>query len=692
MLSVNGSPLAGKSVAFTLGGTPVGEGITNASGLAELPGVSLDGFDAGMQANAVAASFAGDAGFFAIDSMADLVIQRAGTTTSIVCEAEPLVFSGSPQTPCTASATGAGGLDASLAVTYSNNVNAGTATASASYAETANHTGSSDSATFTIGRASQTIQFDVLPDRLDGDPDFGVTAQASTGLPVTFSASGNCTVAGQAVHLAGAGSCTVTASQAGDDNYEDAPDVPRMFAVKADTDHDGIADEDDEDDDGDGIADAIDRNRTTGADESRLYSNDYRLDAYTFGTIVDRAVWFVELTQDVTGRLRATVESLGSIGSPMISACAGLSKQIRFDFNVSGESALWHCGPTGTVFVTNVGTQPVRIYKDYYAGSGVWRVVTTIAPGDEGSAGSPIRAAQSNGSPITVRIADDQGVERGGFAIDPGEEVDVEVLTNASGNAQVAVIVLSGTVDVTVFGQTQTMTAGGGAKTFSPDAAPPVIGAAPDLVVEATSAAGAVVTFNLPSVTDDVDPAPVVTVSPGPGTAFPMGATVVTVTATDAAGHLATSTFTITVVDTTPPALSVPADLMLTCSGVAVDGSGCAAGDDPALAAWLGSGVCDRPGGLRSRGDARRAGAVAGRCHDRDLQRHGQCRQHRAGVGTRAGGLRVRRLRAAAAQRRHRLDSAGPAGTNDPGQVQLDLLRRNGGDGGRRDDRGLQGP
>ncbi|MBI4485807.1 MAG: Ig-like domain repeat protein, partial [Acidobacteria bacterium] len=70
-----------------------------------------------------------------------------------------------------------------------------------------------------------------LPDRTFGDPDFVVTATASSGLPVSFSAAGQCTVAGTTVHLTGAGSCTITASQGGNAGFNAAPDVVRSFAI-----------------------------------------------------------------------------------------------------------------------------------------------------------------------------------------------------------------------------------------------------------------------------------------------------------------------------------------------------------------------------------------------------------------------------------------------------------------------------
>ena len=86
---------------------------------------------------------------------------------------------------------------------------------------------------FDIAKADQTIDFAALSDKTFADPPFNVTATASSGLPVSFSASGNCTVVGNTVSLTGVGSCTITASQPGDDNYNPAADVPRDFSITA---------------------------------------------------------------------------------------------------------------------------------------------------------------------------------------------------------------------------------------------------------------------------------------------------------------------------------------------------------------------------------------------------------------------------------------------------------------------------
>jgi Regulator of chromosome condensation (RCC1) repeat len=82
-----------------------------------------------------------------------------------------------------------------------------------------------------IGPRKQTITFAPLPDKTFGDPDFTVRATASSGLPVSFAASGKCTVSGARVHLTGQGKCTITASQAGNESWRPAPPVARTFSI-----------------------------------------------------------------------------------------------------------------------------------------------------------------------------------------------------------------------------------------------------------------------------------------------------------------------------------------------------------------------------------------------------------------------------------------------------------------------------
>jgi uncharacterized repeat protein (TIGR03803 family) len=85
---------------------------------------------------------------------------------------------------------------------------------------------------FETGHLCQRIQFDPLPDRVVRDLPFTVTATASSGLPVSFSASGRCSLSGDQVRLKrGVGVCRVTASQAGDSRFGPAEDVVQEFHV-----------------------------------------------------------------------------------------------------------------------------------------------------------------------------------------------------------------------------------------------------------------------------------------------------------------------------------------------------------------------------------------------------------------------------------------------------------------------------
>jgi len=69
------------------------------------------------------------------------------------------------------------------------------------------------------------------------------------------------------------------------------------------------------------------------------------------------------------------------------------------------------------------------------------------------------------------------------------------------------------------------------------DTTAPVLAPVPDIVVPATSADGAVVTYDLPMAFDLVDPSPVVTCEPASGSLFPIGTTSVHCVARDASGN-----------------------------------------------------------------------------------------------------------------------------------------------------------
>ena len=235
-LSSGGTGLSGKSVAFTLNGNNAGSGITDGSGIATVSAVSLTGINAGSYPGAVGASFAGDSGFSSSSGSGDLNVSKTNQTITFA----PLAGKNLGDPDFTVSATAS----SSLAVTFAASGNcsvtgstvhitgAGSCTITASQAGDTNYNLATDvPQSFSIAKSSQTITFAALGGKNFGDPDFTVSATASSSLAVTFAASGNCSVTGSLVHITGAGSCTITASQAGDTNYNLATDVPQSFSI-----------------------------------------------------------------------------------------------------------------------------------------------------------------------------------------------------------------------------------------------------------------------------------------------------------------------------------------------------------------------------------------------------------------------------------------------------------------------------
>jgi alpha-tubulin suppressor-like RCC1 family protein len=92
---------------------------------------------------------------------------------------------------------------------------------------------------FSVTKADQTITFAPLPDKTYGDAPFGLTATASSGLPVSFQASGPISVSGNVATIIAAGQAQITVVQAGDDLYSPASAsqfflvMPARLTVKA---------------------------------------------------------------------------------------------------------------------------------------------------------------------------------------------------------------------------------------------------------------------------------------------------------------------------------------------------------------------------------------------------------------------------------------------------------------------------
>src|SRR2546426_842631 len=93
------------------------------------------------------------------------------------------------------------------------------------------------------------------------------------------------------------------------------------------------------------------------------------------------------------------------------------------------------------------------------------------------------------------------------------------------------------------------------------DTTPPALTVSADIIAEATGPGGATVPFSV-GATDIVDGPVTTTCSPSSGFMFTLGTTRVDCTARDARGNTGSSSFAVTVRDTTPPHITVPGDIV----------------------------------------------------------------------------------------------------------------------------------
>ena len=133
-------------------------------------------------------------------------------------------------------------------------------------------------------------------------------------------------------------------------------------------------------------------------------------------------------------------------------------------------------------------------------------------------------ATDNGGGPVTVDCASSNGSLRSGSLFPVGTTPIDCVATDASSNS----IEVDNMFAITVR-----------------DTAPPVLGAVSNITATATGAAGAIVSYPTPTVTDAMGAT--VSCVPPSGSTFPVGTSTVLCTATDAAGNIATKSFTVTV-------------------------------------------------------------------------------------------------------------------------------------------------
>ena len=168
----------------------------------------------------------------------DVYYQGAATGTLVVAKIPaPVTLDGLAQTYdgtsriATATTVPAG---LAVAITYDGNAVAPVAAGTYVVVATVNDATYSGSVTgaLVVAKANQAIAF---PEFLEvfTDDVLSLSATASSGLPVAYAvASGPATLAGTTLSFTGTGAVSIAASQAGDGNWNAAPDVVRSFTVE----------------------------------------------------------------------------------------------------------------------------------------------------------------------------------------------------------------------------------------------------------------------------------------------------------------------------------------------------------------------------------------------------------------------------------------------------------------------------
>ncbi len=110
---------------------------------------------------------------------------------------------------------------------------AGTYPISISGATSNNYTITSTAGTLTVVQSAQSINFNTLAAKTYGDADFTLSGTSSSGLPVVYTSSDAsiATITGNTVHILKAGTVTITASQAGNSNYNAAASIQQTLSI-----------------------------------------------------------------------------------------------------------------------------------------------------------------------------------------------------------------------------------------------------------------------------------------------------------------------------------------------------------------------------------------------------------------------------------------------------------------------------
>ena len=320
-------------------------------------------------------------------------------------------------------------------------------------------------------------------------------------------------------------------------------------------------------------------NRVPSSDIASSPGLEYRVNFLTTGT---HYIWVRGLAVDADGD---TVH-VGLDGTAF-----GTSDKLQLASNVLntwGWTRTTEDGPVASFEVTSTGEHTLQLWMDK-DGAIVDKILITTDPDYVPAGAGPAESLTNsrNGVPVLLALAEQKGVHNGvvNLALSANDP-DADTLTYSATGLPTGLMIdsvsgtISGTIDpaaaavnnveVAVADGTDTVTTAFSWNIVAQDVVVPTVTAPADVVAEATGLTTPVSLGGPATAVDDVDGT--LTVTNDAPADFPLGDTFVTYSATDSAGNTGSATQKVTIQDTTPPVLAVPADITVVSSvAVAVD-------------------------------------------------------------------------------------------------------------------------
>lgn len=488
-----------------------------------------------------------------------------GTNKNIVIDTTSPVISLNDTTPdiiyggsyIELGATAVDAVDGSSAATPSGSVNTsiiGSYIITYNATDTAGNVATPITRTINVIKADQTITvITPAPANAIYNSTFEITATSSSQLPVAITTSGSCSGVGSAsatvTMTSGTGTCTVSYNQVGNGNYNSAPEVTEntTATIKSVT-------------------------VTTDGPKAKVYGDSDP--ALTYTSSDPTAPFTGTLSRDAgedigdyninQGSLALNGNySLAFSGSTLtitpfkVIAVTIVAKsktygdsdpELTYTFSPALQGSDTFSGSLSRVGGEDVGdyaiTHDTLNAGDNYVLSFTGSNLTITAKPITVTADSQTKEGGNADPELTYQITDGSLVEGDSFTgtltRDVGENVEIYPINQGS-------LALNGNYNLTFVGNNLSIV----------DTTAPMVSNLPNLIIEASSSAGTIVSFENPVATDLVDSEVSVVCNPTSGSIFAMGETRVLCTATDDYANQATTSFKINVQDTISPIITL---------------------------------------------------------------------------------------------------------------------------------------